>query len=445
MTTILFVTVGGSHQPIVTAIQTLKPDRVIFICSAGEQSSIPLVIGAGTPCEVRKGSEIVDRLPNIPTQANLGSKFQPTTDLVVLDNLDNLADCYQKIVAKIQEIQRTSPLSTIKADYTGGTKTMTASLAIAAIHYQVELHLTTGTRVDLIRVEEGEMTNRVQVAPVLVQQTIDHYLPVFLQQYNYPGAITQLTQLPSIGAIASGQKRTIQVLKDICQGFEAWDRFDHAAAMTSLKNYRQYPEIESRVIFLRKVIDSRREIDDKVPIKLSDERHGYEIVQDLLLNADRRATQDRYDDAVGRLYRALELLAQVRLWQKYRIRTGSLDKSKLPGNIQGGYENHDELGLFKSYQLLTQMNLEPIGRLYQQHKQDIKKVLRKRNESLFAHGFSPITAEDYTGMHQAIEDFIHQCIEVVASDRSLLLPSQFPTDLSFIGNEKLTKNAVFIE
>jgi hypothetical protein len=32
--------------------------------------------------------------------------------------------------------------------------------------------------------------------------------------------------------------------------------------------------------------------------------HGYEIVEDLLLNAERRAMQDRYDDAVGRLYRA---------------------------------------------------------------------------------------------------------------------------------------------
>jgi CRISPR-associated protein (TIGR02710 family) len=432
MTTILFVTVGSSHQPIVTSINSLKPDRVIFVCSAGDQGSKSQVIGSGTPCEVRKGSEIVDRLPNIPTQVNLGSKFQQATDLVVLDNLDNLADCYQKIVTKIQEIQQTSPSSTIKADYTGGTKTMTASLAIAAIHYKVELYLTTGTRVDLIRVEEGEMTNRVQVAPVLVQQTIDHYLPVFLQQYNYPGAITQLTQLPSIGMIASGQKRIIQVLKDICQGFEAWDRFDHATAMTALKNYRQYPEIESRVVFLQKVIDSRKEIDENVQLKLSAERHGYEIVQDLLLNADRRATQDRYDDAVGRLYRALELLAQVRLWQKYRIRTGNLDISKLPADIRNSYHNHDELGLVKSYNLLTQIKLEPIGRLYQQHKQDIEEVLKKRNDSLFAHGFSTITADGYKGMHQAITDFIDQSILAVFSDRSLISPIQFPTDLIFI-------------
>jgi CRISPR-associated protein (TIGR02710 family) len=432
MTTILFVTVGGSHQPIITAIETLKPDRVIFICSAGDRGSKSQVIGSGTPCEVRKGSEIVDRLPNIPTQTNLGSKFQPATDLVVLDNPDNLTECYQKIVAKIQEIQQISPLPTIKADYTGGTKTMTASLVIASIDHQVDLHLTTGDRLDLIRVEQGEMTAQTQIAPVLVQQTIDHYLPVFLQQYNYPGAITQLTQLPSIGAIASGQKRAIQVLKDICQGFEAWDRFDHAAAMTSLKNYRQYPEIESRLVFLQKVIDSRKEIADNVQLKLSAERHGYEVVQDLLLNAERRATQNRYDDAVGRLYRALELLAQVRLWQKYRIRTGDLDTSKLPADIRNKYENHDELGLFKSYVLLTRMESEPIGILYQQHKEDIRQVLRKRNDSLFAHGFSPVNVNDYAEMHQAISDFIERSIVAVSNGRSLTSAIQFPTDLIFI-------------
>lgn len=431
MSTILLVTVGGSHQPIVTSIKSLKPDRVIFICSTGEQSSIPLVIDPGTPCEVRKGSEIVERLPNIPTQVNLGDKFQPATDLVVLDNLDNLADCYQKIVTKIQEIRETSPLSILKADYTGGTKTMTASLAVAAIHYQVELYLTTGTRVNLIRVEEGEMTNRVQVAPVLVQQTIDHYLPVFLQQYNYPGAITQLTQLPSIGTIASGQKRLIQVLKDICQGFEAWDRFDHNTAMNSLKNYRQYPEIESRLVFLQEVINSRKKIDEKVQIQSSAERHGYEIVQDLMLNAERRATQNRYDDAVGRLYRALELLAQVRLWQEYSIDTSNLDISNIPADIRAKYDNHDELGLFKSYQLLTKLPSEPIGQLYQQHKDNIKKVLNKRNNSLFAHGFRPITKSDYAEIQQPIKEFINMSITAVALAKPLIAPIQFPTELNF--------------
>ena len=39
MPKILLITVGGSHQPIVTAIRDLQPDRVIFLCSDGAKGS----------------------------------------------------------------------------------------------------------------------------------------------------------------------------------------------------------------------------------------------------------------------------------------------------------------------------------------------------------------------------------------------------------------------
>lgn len=53
MPTILFVTVGGSFQPIVTSIHSLKPDRVIFLASDGENGSKSQVIGEGTPCDMK--------------------------------------------------------------------------------------------------------------------------------------------------------------------------------------------------------------------------------------------------------------------------------------------------------------------------------------------------------------------------------------------------------
>jgi len=39
MQKILLITVGGSHQPIITSIQELKPDRVVFICSDDSNGS----------------------------------------------------------------------------------------------------------------------------------------------------------------------------------------------------------------------------------------------------------------------------------------------------------------------------------------------------------------------------------------------------------------------
>jgi CRISPR-associated protein (TIGR02710 family) len=432
MSSILLITVGGSHQPIVTAIQTLKPDRVIFICSEGSRGSKSQVIGTGKPCEVRKGSEVIERLPNIPIQVGLGEKFQPATDLVLLDNPDNLAECYQKIATKIQELQQISPLPILKADYTGGTKTMTASLVIAAIDHQVELLLTTGDRFDLIRVKRGEMTSSASVAPVLLQRSIERILPVFLQQYNYAAAIAELTELLAIVNVSPNLQKTIQILANICKGFEAWDRFDHEEAIAYLDNYRQYPEILSRVLFLRGVVGSRKAIDIDFKTDQVHKNHGYEIVQDLFLNAERRATQNRYDDAVGRLYRAIELLAQVRLLHKYEIVTGKLELSKLPEEIRGNYRDHAELPLQRSYELLTQLNADPIGKLYQQRKNKIQDVLRTRNHSLFAHGFRPVTRSDYEKMSQVIGDFIQNSIIAVVSEQSLNQPIQFPTTLDFV-------------
>ncbi len=431
MSTILLVTVGGSHQPIVTAIQTLKPDRVIFICSEGKRGSKFQVIGTEQPCEVRKGSEIIERLPNIPTQANLGRKFQSNTDLVVLDNPDDLAECYQKIIAKIQELQQISPPPTIKADYTGGTKTMTASLVIAAIDHQVELLLTTGDRFNLVRVERGEMTSQATVSPILLQRSIDQLLPIFLQQYNYAAAIAELTQLLPLMNVSPDLKQTIQRITNICKGFDAWDRFDHQEAINFLADYTQDPKILSRVKFLKGIIGSRQSIDDEFKTDQTPKNHGYEIIQDLLMNAERRAAQSRYDDAVGRLYRALELLAQVRLLHKYQIATGNLDLAKLPEAIKEKYKDHAKLPLLHSYELLAQMDSDPVGEIYQQNKNKIQDILQKRNKSLFAHGFRPVTQADYEQMSEVIGGFIQNCIVAVVSEQSLKQPVQFPTALHF--------------
>ena len=78
MSKVLIVTVGGSYKPIVTAIETLQPERVVFICSDGDRGSKPQVIGKGNPCEFRRGTEVIERLPNIPTQANLGERGEMT-------------------------------------------------------------------------------------------------------------------------------------------------------------------------------------------------------------------------------------------------------------------------------------------------------------------------------------------------------------------------------
>ncbi|MFM6040666.1 MAG: TIGR02710 family CRISPR-associated CARF protein, partial [Sphaerospermopsis kisseleviana] len=282
----------------------------------------------------------------------------------------------------------------------------------------------------------GELTGQATVAPVVVQRTLEQFLPIFLQQYNYPAAIAQLKRLLSSMALPSDIKRQIQTLYACCSGLDAWDRFEHRDALELLEPQMKNPVIRNLVLFLKRVINSRGQIDEKFDSSNGTEGNGYEIVQDLILNAERRAEQQRYDDAVGRLYRALELLAQIRLLKTYGMKTGDIDTAKLPENLRDKYEKKRsnvkgkiQIALRSSYDLLSELPDDPIGKIYLENANKIINALEVRNNSLFAHGFKPITSTDYETVSEVFVNFIKSAISSVVSNKPQIQPPQFPTDL----------------
>ncbi|MFN6165739.1 MAG: TIGR02710 family CRISPR-associated CARF protein [Pseudanabaena sp.] len=438
MPKILFITVGGSHQPIATSIKSQNPDRVVFICSDGAKGSKSQVIGEGKPCEVRKGTEVIESLPNIPTQLGLGDRFDAERDLVLIQEPDNLTECYSKINQKIREVKQESPRAEIAADYTGGTKTMSVALATAALDSEINLFITTSTtRQNLIKVESGERTRKATTTGVVVTKTVDKALPVYLQNYNYTAAIADLQNLLQSTELSSDQTRQIDELLDQCEGFDAWDRFDHRVALSRLQPYMRQTNIQPYGLFLKKVIASRGLLDKELDTSDGMTGHGYEVVEDLLLTADRRASQKRYDDAVGRLYRAIELLEQIRLFKQYGILTGDVDISKLPAQLQTEYEARKasntkkklQLALFQSYDLLSKFTEDPLGQLFLVYKDRILNSLETRNNSLFAHGFQPISENSYRAFNQVIGGFIREGIAVVSSAKTKSSSRQFPQTL----------------
>lgn len=435
MNTILFITVGGSPSPIITAIQTLSPDRVIFICSDGPRGSLSQIIGEGTPCEIRRGAEVIDRLPNLPIHLGLGDRFNPETDMVTLTDPDDLSEGYQQISLKIRDIKQAQPDAQIYADYTGGTKTMSLSLGAAALDYGLSLYLTTsGTRENLFRVERGQSTSRATSSTVTIERTLTQELPRFLEQYNYGGAIALLNTLLTTYELPRDQRRRIQELQDICAGFDAWDRFDHLEAWNLLS--MQMSRIQAHGLALKRVLNSRAMIEPVFEPVETISGHGYELVEDLLLNAQRRAHQQRYDDAVGRLYRALELLAQIRLKQKHEIDTGDTDLAKLPEDLRDRYaaernpRNHKiQLPLWKSYTLLSELPEDSVGQYFKSEQKHLLSALEVRNHSLFAHGFKPINAADYQGSGTIMYNFIETALgQLIPPKQRNPLP-QFPTEL----------------
>ena len=438
MPNILLITVGGSHQPIVTALQSLNPDRVIFICSGGSRGSISQVTGEGKPCEVRKGTEVIERLPNIPSQAQLGDRFNPETDTILLDNPDDLSAAYEIIAEKIGEIRQQSENAQLLADYTGGTKTMSVALGMAALDYQLQIYLTTTTRTNLIKVERGESVRRAGVAGVAVRRLLEQDLPRFLEQYNYPAAIAALESL--LREVEHRDAQTIEPYLAICRGLDGWDRFDHQQAWDYLEPSLSELNLKPLILFLKRVMGSRQAIaeatEDDFQSSAGMRGHGYELVEDLILNAERRASQGRYDDAVGRLYRALELLVQVRLWKEYGIRTGDVDLEKVPIAVRAHYEgmrssdSKIQLALRNSYRLLLQWEDDLLGQVYAQQEQRLFDKLQIRNSSILAHGLRPVYEADYHEHFQgAIVRFLQAGLAVAIAQPKQSAAVQFPRQL----------------
>ena len=94
------------------------------------------------------------------------------------------------------------------------------------------------------------------------------------------------------------------------------------------------------------------------------------MLASILNNARRREDENKFDDAVARLYRSLELIAQIRLSKEYGIDSSNVDIDVLrQNNVDEDYlsEIHisDEIkfGLTADYELLAQLN-DDLGDFY---------------------------------------------------------------------------------
>src|SRR5690606_39109544 len=112
------------------------------------------------------------------------------------------------------------------------------------------------------------------------------------------------------------RKRELSALEQLATAFDAWDRFDHAASSYAFAN------VEKAANDLRAVLGPAR--GNRVVESITRYRNHLEALRkaspptrlhviDLLANARRRRTEGRLDDAVARLYRAIEAVAQVAL------------------------------------------------------------------------------------------------------------------------------------
>lgn len=425
MKRVLIVTVGGSFKPIVTAIRDFEPTFVYFVCSTDSAKEVD---GPGTPCVVRRGSEAIHH-PAIVVQTGLtGEQYE----IKILEDPDDPEEAYETARRAIGECHSRFPDHSIYVVYTGGTKSMSAGALMAAFDDGRCLVVNMrGQRAGLSNVLDGtEMPEVTDVRTLYARRRLEIALEAFAR-YDYPAAEAVLKE-----AVARDVDRDLRSLvrnlRQLARGLSAWDRVDYELATTLLKGLDRFLTPAHRELLgkardmtgILKSAGARWQQPETIQIR-EVRNLGPEPVYDLLLNARRRAHQERYDDAVGRLYRALELYAQIELLRlEQPVLTANVLPERLPAEVRPWLEEQWRgeritLGLVAAYELLARLG-HPVGLVWAERRSGLMAVLEVRNHSLLAHGFTPVTAQEYAEVADRIEGFI------VAADAALNRRKGFP-------------------
>ncbi|MBM4094756.1 MAG: TIGR02710 family CRISPR-associated protein, partial [Planctomycetes bacterium] len=236
-------------------------------------------------------------------------------------------------------------------------------------------------------------------------QAVDDFMALFDQGAYAPAATRMDHTLRMVDD--KTRKRELASLKKLAELYDAWDRFDHRAALNKLRDTLQSANdlraaLRDVVLFDR--VFGMLKNHEEVLGPLADSRGGG-LVRDLLSNARRRDNESRWDDGTARLYRAIEAMAQDKLREQHGIdNTKKIPLERVPSPLREEWQSRARdnavmVGLQDAYLLLKQLG-DPLGeQFFASGLADREgSPLTSRNDSILAHGFTPISAKSFEAL-----------------------------------------------
>lgn len=326
------------------------------------------------------------------------------------------------VLSKIIIDEINNNYSEIKVDYTGGTKLMSVGLALAASTYGV------GVKHCYI---DGERDSRGTViagneSVLELSNPYDDYAikemnraKEFFNKYQFEAAEENFENAYDKLKSEALKKQCIIYLK-ITKLYRNWDKFNDTVGDKKLNKYlsdeilNMGEDIKKNLTyndnsFLNKLDENLEFLKQKVNSGLNRKNVKYYLA-DLLNNAKRRINESKFDDAVARLYRAMELISQIGL-----LNNDLIDETKLRKNktFSINKESLDEIHNLEVKRLLNKFSglknnfkaLEELEVNYAKdynYNKELKNRLEKRNESILAHGLNPIDKGDAKRLYELV-------------------------------------------
>jgi CRISPR-associated protein (TIGR02710 family) len=275
----------------------------------------------------------------------------------------------------------------ISLNYTSGTKVMGSGAVLAAVFNQCsELRYIyeggpKGDRVIITRPEAVSAYRDLQLAVRLVEEL------------RFQSASDLLSRLDA-SLLSAYDVEILEALRNIADAYNAWDTFNPGHFVEVMR--KTTATFEPLKKFM--VDSGTMGLLAQLAGDLAQENYSPYIFADMVNNAARRMIEGKHDDAVARLYRALEMLAQWVL-RRYGIDTDDVDTRKIPPRYRVNFEalrSMDDgivrIGMRKAYELLAILEA-PLGLRFQD-KKELQPLLQARSKSILAHGTSRIAKED---------------------------------------------------
>ena len=361
---------GGQGDDVLAALQldldALEPDFLGLIAS-----------GQSGP----NARRMVERCALPPEQC----------EIVVLNSAHDLDEVFRETNALIRRlIERGYRPDQIAVNYTSGTKVMGSGAVLAAVSSKLmELRYVKG----LASVREGPADARhrlltTQPAAVMAYQDLLSGWAM-LRDLRYRSAVTTL-QGSAEKLLSPDEDALRGKLIVLSRAYACWDAF-HPEKFLELYGMLEFDSEWLMPFRLTEgPLDRIRE--------LARERQGGQpgpcIITDMFNNAVRRLHLDRAEDALTRLYRALEMLAQWVLWRDFGIDTNQVDTRRIPPRDRVAFEAMRsmedglvKIGLRKAFDLLSILNTR-VGRHIGEDPV-MKDFLGRQGQSILAHGLHP--------------------------------------------------------
>lgn len=382
---VLIATVGHSRAPVEFALAEHAPDGVIFIASQDSQVVV---------------AELV---------REYGANLLHHTFL--LDDPENLVEAYRMAQQALRKALEWEARSVV-ADVTGGTKPMVAGAVLALSGRGVTFSYVGGEQRD----EAGRVVSGAERMKLLEDPTTRYGVrewSEFVQAWNIGQMDAARAHLEALlqRELSPSEQRFYRHLKGVVEGLTAWDRFQHAVAHDRLREHLEpalaVAEAWGHGSKVRVLQELKRGLERLQELLHRGSVPSFELLADLLANAERRSAAGRYDDALARLYRALELAAEADIYARHKLvlrqpqsyPPNLADLSSRAGNLRGLKET---LSLAFDLDVRTRQTNTLAQQLYGDYQQRLQEVLQRRHHSILAHGTKPVEQSDY----QTLRDYL---------------------------------------